>query len=92
MDHLDRIVSRRPGVRWRQSVRGVLLHTGAMDDPVLVTSPGDAVWAELERPCSVEGLVAAMADRFAGDRVLIRADIETLLASLETLGVIDVAG
>lgn len=83
-----RPIERDPEVLWRSTLRGVLVAAPGADEPVLLTTPGDAVWDALDAPCRFADLVAGLAHRFVAGETQIAADIEPLLDELLAMGVI----
>jgi hypothetical protein len=81
-------VERTASTRWRTTLRGVVLHPAGIDDPVLVTTPGDVVWEAIAEPIGVEHLVATLAEHFRADAGEVRADVEALLERLIALGAV----
>ena len=83
-----RAFERDPDTLWRSTVRGVLLKPGSRREPMLLTTPGDAVWRTLAEAQTVASLVAALADEFAAPAERIEADIEPVLDELIGCGAI----
>ena len=75
----------------RMTLTGVLLLPEGRSEPVLVTSPGDAVWALLERPATVAEITATLAREFTADPTEIATDIDALIAHLLSLEAIQQA-
>lgn len=88
MEGSDRI-RRHPGTLWRSTARGVLLHSPSGAEPVLLTSPGDAVWAALADPVRVDRLVELLAETFATAPDAVASDIGPVLDRLLALGAIE---
>jgi hypothetical protein len=87
----ERLRRRRPDVLWRRSLDAVLVLPSAADDVVTLAGTGVDVWALLETWTTVEQLTEALAAAFAADPAVVRADIATLLDSLDDLGVLESA-
>jgi hypothetical protein len=85
----DRRYRRGDDVLWRSTPRGLCLRPLG-GETVTVAAPGDAVWALLETPATLEDLVRALADHFGEAAGRIRGDVETLLADLVARGIVRV--
>lgn len=86
------------GLRIQRSTRALSRRSGV---DVLVTTPGDgdvhelsggaaAVWADLETPRTVQGLVDRLAARHGADPADITGEVHTCLVTLQGLGIVEV--
>ncbi len=80
---------RRPDVAWRTTLRGVVIFAPAAPAPVTIVGSGQEVWSLLERPHSLDELVAALSERYPAPETTIRADVSALLGQLSRLGALD---
>lgn len=72
----------------RRTPRGVLISAPGAAEPVLITTPGEAVWSSLEAPCSRAELVATLAEAFGEDATVVATDIDPVLEALLAIGAV----
>ncbi len=82
------VLKRGPDVLARRVLRGVMLSTPDAEEPVVVTSPGDAVWDLIQDPVEEADLVRAVATHFVGDPGEIERDVVALVDQLIELGAV----
>jgi len=80
------ILSRAPSALARRTLRGVLIAAPGAEEPVLITTPGDAVWELLDRPQSRPDLIATLAAAYDEAPTTIAADIDPVLDLLVATG------
>ena len=86
------VYRRSPEVLWRDSVDRVVLLPSAAATPITVDGPGQALWALLEEPKSVESLVESLASLYAVDTSTVREALDSLLVELRDIGAIEPVG
>lgn len=83
---------RRADLRWRRTLDAVVLLPASRDEPVMLAGTGAAVWDLLGVPATLDDLVDALLEGFAGDRSVVARDVAALLEDLEALGALDRLG
>lgn len=81
---------RRREVLWRAALGQlvVLVPDRADAVPLVVTSPGAAVWALLEEPVTLEEIAATLAEVFGVDPATVEHDLEPVISQLAEAGAI----
>ncbi len=82
----DRRFVRDPAVFSRQTLPGVVVLGRESDEFRLLEAPGDAIWAALAEPISVEVLVAQLAAAFGAPIATVRTDVTRFLDDLVRAG------
>ena len=72
----------------RETLTGVLLLVPGVDEPMLVTSPGDVIWGLLNEPVNLVELTELLAEAYRAPVETVRADVEPLLAELVAAGAV----
>ncbi len=85
-DHAE--FGRAPDALFRRLLDGVLVLTPTMDEPVRISSPGDAIWAALAQPITAALLVETLAGLYGAPVETVRRDVEPVLAQLHAWGAI----
>lgn len=70
------------GVRMRRSLGAVLLVAADNEDVIVLESPGDAIWALLSSPSTVDDLVDELTLTFDAPRQVVTADVQRIVGEL----------
>lgn len=82
----EEVLERAPAVLWRRTLRGVLISVVGEEEPFLLTAPGDAMWAMIDRPMTRTELVDLLAASFDAPARTIAGDVEPVLQILVDRG------
>jgi Coenzyme PQQ synthesis protein D (PqqD) len=80
---------RHPHVLWRRSLDAVLVLPKGSAEPVTLAGTGPEIWELLEEPCSIDVMVAVLAERHAADPVVVQRDVSQLLELLLQRGAVE---
>ena len=79
-------LERHSGTLWRNGLDGVLVFAPGDNEPLHITTPGDAVWSRLAEPVTLGELIAGLASSYGTAEDVVRADIEPVVAALLDAG------
>lgn len=85
------LMARSPGTLWRRVLGGLLVLAPAMDEPLLVSQPGDLIWLLLDEPTTLGTIASALAELYGVEPATVTADIEPTLHTLFEQGAIELA-
>jgi Coenzyme PQQ synthesis protein D (PqqD) len=90
MPGAERVLARTPTALWRRCLDGILVLPEGADQPLLLTPPGDAIWALLAAPVELGVLLAELQRRFDGPAEEIASDTDRFLHDAIAAGAIEV--
>lgn len=84
------IISRRPGIEARALPRGTLLIDMSNGECFRLDQVGAEIWTLLDVGATVGSICDSLANRYPVGRSVLEADVQTLIDSLASSGLVDI--